>query len=270
VEREERERRRDTFLLDAAAYAAVRPGYPEELLDAGVELAGLRPGARLLEVGCGPGQATEQLARRGHTILALDRSEAMVGYARARLAAFPHVEVRPQGFEQMHPEPSWDGLVFATSYHWLDPADRVERCASFLRNGGGLVLLWHTHPAPFTGFFERVQPLYRSLVPEWEPPPSPGMAEERILRICDELVRSSPEGPCSFWPPERRSHTWTRTFPRGEYLRLLCTYSDHILMPEATRAELLERIGRLIDEEFGGEVERPYRSELVVARRLAR
>lgn len=44
-----------------------------------------RPGARVLELGCGTGSLAVLLARRGATVLALDRSEAMLERARRRV-----------------------------------------------------------------------------------------------------------------------------------------------------------------------------------------
>ena len=43
-----------------------------------VDALGLPQGARVLEVGCGAGPATVELARRGYLVAALDRSPAMV------------------------------------------------------------------------------------------------------------------------------------------------------------------------------------------------
>lgn len=261
MERDERERRRDTFLDDAADYAAVRPGYPDEALRAAVALAGLEPGDALLEVGCGTGQATRWFAEEGFSVLALERSEEMASLAAGVLAPYARVELRRQDFEELEPAEPYAALLLATSYHWLDPADRADRCAAHLRPGGALILLWHTHPAPFTGFFERVGPIYRRYVEGWQPPPSPGMAEERIRAICAELDASGP-----FAPAVRRSFDWSRTYETDAYRRLLCTYSDHRLLPEATLAALLDEVGALIEAEFGGRVERPYRTELVVSR----
>ncbi len=240
----------------------MRPGYPDEALREAVDLAGLREGDPVLEVGCGTAQATEWLAGRGLTVLAVDRSEEMTRFAAGRLAGYPGVEVRLADFESLPADASYAAVLCATSYHWLDPDDRVGRCASHLRSAGALILLWHTHPRPYTGFFERVQPIYERVFPEWEPPPSPGMGAERIQRIVRELEADGP-----FERVERRSFDWSRVYARGEYERLLRTYSDHALLPDEQRGRLLEDIGRLIDAEFGGRVERPYRTELIVARR---
>src|SRR5437762_2398315 len=65
---EAREPLRRTFDSTAERYDAARPAYPEELFDDLVDLTGLQPGARLLEVGCGTGKATLPLLRRGFSV----------------------------------------------------------------------------------------------------------------------------------------------------------------------------------------------------------
>jgi SAM-dependent methyltransferase len=50
----------------ASLYDEVRPGYPERLFDDLASLSGTGPGTRALESGCGTGQATLPLARRGY------------------------------------------------------------------------------------------------------------------------------------------------------------------------------------------------------------
>jgi SAM-dependent methyltransferase len=69
---DDRERLRGTFDTAAQDYQQARPDYPGELYDALIQQAGLRPGDRLLEVGCATGKATLPLARRGFRITCLD------------------------------------------------------------------------------------------------------------------------------------------------------------------------------------------------------
>ena len=64
-----------------------------------VTLAGLEPGSRVLEIGCGTGQATRPLAGRGFEITAVELGAQMADVARRNLARFPKVKVVTASFE---------------------------------------------------------------------------------------------------------------------------------------------------------------------------
>ena len=49
--------------------------------------SGVTPGEPILEVGCGPARVARLLARRGHRVTGLDRSPAMLAFAREAAAA---------------------------------------------------------------------------------------------------------------------------------------------------------------------------------------
>ena len=95
---DDRERLSEPFDLAAELYHEARPDYPEQLFDRLVELTGLRPGGRVLEVGAGPGKATLPLARRGLRITALEPGPTLAARASAMLAGYP-VEVVKARFE---------------------------------------------------------------------------------------------------------------------------------------------------------------------------
>ena len=54
------QRMRETFDKDAERYDRARPRYPARMFD-DLAAAGVAPGARVLEIGCGTGQATASL-----------------------------------------------------------------------------------------------------------------------------------------------------------------------------------------------------------------
>lgn len=117
--------RKRSFDATAELYDRIRPGYPDSLFDDLVALSGLPAGGTILDVGCGTGQATLPMARRGYRILALDLGANMVAVARRKLAAFP-VDVLQGSFEQVVLEPAgFDLLISATAWHWIDPAERA-------------------------------------------------------------------------------------------------------------------------------------------------
>ena len=67
------------FEQNGAAYARYRPDYPPELA---AFLAGLAPGRALaVDVGCGNGQFTCQLAQHFETVLGFDASADQLAHA---------------------------------------------------------------------------------------------------------------------------------------------------------------------------------------------
>ena len=78
---------RETFEDVAELYGEVRQGYPAALFDDLVAMGALGPASRVLEVGCGAGQATGDLARRAGGVVALDPGAQLIEGARARVPA---------------------------------------------------------------------------------------------------------------------------------------------------------------------------------------
>jgi SAM-dependent methyltransferase len=134
---------RGTFDEDPEVYDRARPGYPEEVFEDLTTLARLRPGSRILELGCGTGQATIPLATRGFEVVAIELGPGLAKVARRNLAAFPAVEVVNAAFEQWPlPPVPFDVVVAATSFHWLDPEVRLHKVADALRPGAA----WRSSP----------------------------------------------------------------------------------------------------------------------------
>jgi cyclopropane fatty-acyl-phospholipid synthase-like methyltransferase len=91
-------RLRETFNEDAEQYDRARPRYPDQMFD-DLAAAGVAPGARVLEIGCGTGQATVPLAKRGYRVVAVELGPDMAAVARRNLAGFDSVEVLTAAFE---------------------------------------------------------------------------------------------------------------------------------------------------------------------------
>ncbi|MCA9736470.1 MAG: class I SAM-dependent methyltransferase, partial [Gemmatimonadetes bacterium] len=229
-----------------------------------IRLAGLARGDRVLEVGCGTGQATLPLAREGLEIVALEPGPALARIAQARLAGFPNVEVVLEPFEAYGaPHARFAAVIAATSFHWLDPDVRVRRAAELVRRGGALVLLSNVQRLSFSEFFERVQAVYQVHLPEW---PARDLAAtwSHIPEQIEDVDRGG-----WFETVAVRTFDWRVAYPRDRYLELLRTFSDHRSLPEPRLTALLADIGTLIDAEFDGRVVQPWRTILQVARRSA-
>ncbi len=256
---------RVTFDAAAERYARARPGYPPALFDDLVALAGLRPGARVLEIGCGTGQATLPLAERGFNIVAVELGPALAAVARRHLARFGNVEVRVSAFENWPlPAEPFDLVLCATAFHWLDPAVRISKSADALRPGGALAVISTEHVAGGTApFFVDVQSCYE----RWDPATPPGLR----LQPADAIPVQSEEIDRSVWfePASVRRYAWDQPYTTRTYLDVLLTYSNHLALPPLARAGLLACIANLIDARYGGAITKRYLNLLHVARRRA-
>lgn len=259
---ERRRRLRRTFEEVAELYDRVRPGYPVELFDDLAELAGIGPGCRLLEIGCGTGKATLPLAERGCEILAVELGSDLAEVARRRLERFRTVRIEVAAFEEwpLPPEP-FDVVVSATAFHWIDPEVRVTKAADALRFGGTLATFRHEHVAGGSEeFFVDVQDCYE----RWDPETEPGLRLPRASEIAqddEELERSG-----RFEAAVFRRYEWDVDYSTEEYLALLRTYSGHRALALANLGGLLDCIAGLIDSRHGGRITKRYLAQLRCAR----
>jgi SAM-dependent methyltransferase len=262
-EKSRRTRLSRIFDEDAELYDRARPGYPTELYDDLAELAGVRTGSRVLEVGCGTGQATVPPAARGCRITAVEAGSRMATIARRNLAGASAVEVVTADFESWPlPEEPFDAVVSATAFHWIDPAVRMAKAADALRPGGALAVVRSQHVTGGTEeFFVKVQRCYERFDPATPPGlRPPAAADFDGSDHAEEVARSGRFGPTVF-----RRYEQDLTYATSEYLELLRTYSGHRALPEAARKGLLECVAGLIDGEYGGRVTKRHLIELGVS-----
>ena len=99
------------------------------------EAAGLRPGVRVLEIGCGTGLFTEMLAERGADVLAVDISPDLIDIAR-RKEMPGRIEWRVARFEDLEVEEPFDAVVGSSILHHLDMKVALRHIYKLLRPGG--------------------------------------------------------------------------------------------------------------------------------------
>jgi SAM-dependent methyltransferase len=157
-------RLRSTFNDVASLYDEVRPGYPERLFDDLASLSDTGAGAKVLEIGCGTGQATLPLARRGYRLLGVELGANLAAMARTKLADYPYARVLACSFEEWPPEEgAFNLVVSATAFHWIDPQVRYRKSAQALRPDGSLALIWNRADPEGSseGFLEALEDVHR-------------------------------------------------------------------------------------------------------------
>lgn len=257
-----------TFDPIAVTYDAVRPGYPAELYDHLAAACGLGPGCRVLEIGCGTGQATRDVVARGATVVAVEPGASMAALARGNLGDAP-VTIIESRFEDWSPEPpaSFDLAVSATAFHWVEPAIGMQHVADALRPRGWLALWWMQ-------FFDRERPdrfgqAVHPILERWDP-----RRRERSVaaKEADEIRRIG-DGLLGAPAAREFDHIDERRFPlmgrhtASELRALWSTHSSVQTLPEPARTGLLDDVERLATERFGGVVERPYHVRCFTAQR---
>jgi SAM-dependent methyltransferase len=127
--------RANSFGGAADNYDTYRPRYPDRLID-----DVLAPGARrVLEAGAGTGIASMQMVERGADVLAVEPDARMAAVARAK-----GIPVELATFEDWEPAGrQFDRVVFAASFHWVDPAVALPKIRGVLNDRGKLALIWN-------------------------------------------------------------------------------------------------------------------------------
>ena len=85
-----------------------------------LELLAARPGERILDLGCGDGILTAQLAAAGCRVVGVDASAEQIEAARAR-----GLDVAVVDGEQLAFEPMFDAVFSNAALHWMKRADAV-------------------------------------------------------------------------------------------------------------------------------------------------
>ncbi len=146
------------FDQQAEAYDLFRPTYPDAVFD---ELLGPEPaGLDVLDVGCGTGIASRQMARRGAKVLGVELAPRMAEIARDR-----GIEVEIAAFEGWDAAGrTFDRVTSAQAWHWLNLPIATAKAALALRPGGRLGLIWNAGCQP-DDLADALEGVYASVVP---------------------------------------------------------------------------------------------------------
>jgi SAM-dependent methyltransferase len=152
-----------SFDVSADAYLRFMGRYSEPLAARFADLAGVRPGQRLLDVGCGPGALTAELARRvgQDSVSAVEPSASFAAAVGARL---PGVDVRQSTAEQLpFGDGSFDGALAQLVIHFMtDPVAGLREMGRVTRPGGIVAACVWDHAGgrgPLTAFWSAVREL---------------------------------------------------------------------------------------------------------------
>jgi len=227
------------FGVAADAYDRFMGRYSTRLSPQLADLAGVREGMRVIDVGCGPGALTAELVERvgAPNVVAVDPSKSFVESARERL---PGVDVRIAPAEKLpYPDDCFDAALAQLVVHFMDDpvAGLREMARVCVPNGVVAACVWDHGGGrgPLSPFWDAARELDPDVDDESD---RAGAREGHLvelfraagLREVEESVLESSSTFATF-------DEWWQTFelgvgPAGAYA---------VSLDEAQRAELRER-----------------------------
>lgn len=255
--------RAESFDGAAPDYDAFRLPYPADVVEAVVLAGAVGETGRVLEIGCGTGQLSVDLARCGCELVAVEMGPNLARLAQKNLAAFPRARVEVTTFEDWPlPETAFDTVVCAAAFHWLAPDVRFTKAAAALRSGGHLVIVHVHHVRGGTpGFFEDTQPHYIKwglTDPLFRPPKASELAP--MYPELDLLAE--------YESVQHYRFELLRTLSTTSYVGWLKTDSLVLSLSPKQRQGFLDDMTYLIESKYNGEASRNRVYEVIVAQRV--
>jgi len=250
------------FDQEAERYDRFRPMYPDAVID---ELLGPDPaGLEVLDVGCGTGIASRQMARRGAKVLGVEVAPRMAAIARTH-----GIDVEISAFEDWDAAGrTFDRVVSAQAWHWLDLPPATSKAASLLRPDGRLCLIWNAGWQP-DELAHALEELYERVLPIDSHRVFRGYAANRSIdaKIDLESELDAVSAVAEFAELTMKWFPWTRVYQRDDWLGMLLSRSDHTALQPEVLDRLLEDVGSAIDD-YGGSFMMKFETVLITATRL--
>lgn len=224
------------FVGEGGAYDSVRPAYPDEAVAALIDAARRARGAhatgqggplRAADIGAGTGKMSELLARAGLLVDAVEPSEAMRAQASSIEGVTWHGGVAE---ETGLPNDVYDIVVFAQSWHWMDPERAGLEAARILAPGGALAIVWNQMAVSIPWVHRLTRIMRSGDVHRPDKPPTPGGG---------------------FAPMTLTQVAWEDRMTPEQILTLGTTRSSYIRSSEAGRARMQENLRWYLYEHLG-------------------
>lgn len=193
-----------------------------------VELLGPRPGERILDLGCGTGHLTAQIAAAGAAVVGVDSDPAMIEQARR---GYPELQFEQQDARSFSFAEPFDAVFSNAVLHWIKEPEAVIGCVRRALKSGGRFVAEFGGRGNVRQIAEALQRAVPDTVLPWY---YPGIGEYATLLERGGLEMTSAvlfDRPTPL-EGEDGLRNWVRMFAR-DVLRLV---------PEARQEELWQRL----------------------------
>ena len=231
----------------AEIYDQVRPQYPQQLALDLQSFTNITSESKLLEIGCGTGQATQLFAPLNCSILCLEPGKNLAKIAQNNCAPFGKVEINNTTFENWPLKSETFHLIFsAQAFHWIKAEIRFSKAVQALKPNGVLAIFGNRPQKDESELDQSIQKIYTRIAPNLKSHLSAKGHSSKEPPWEDQFDESE-----QFSTVFMSRYVWERAYKTEEYIKLMETQSDHRMLPNQQREDLLQALGQSI-EEFGG------------------
>lgn len=243
----------------AEIYYNARPPYPQEEITRAIALAQLDSDTLILEVGCGPGNATVAFAKFGFSMTCLEPNQDFCDLARRNCESYPKISICNTSFEEWNLEVNqFNAVLSANAFHWIQPEIKYAKSAEALRDNGFLILLWNMTPEPQYEVYQAIEEVYQAYAPSLVRYEGVETQAEILRGFGQDILKSG-----YFKELETEQITCSVIYSIDNYLKLLTT----LRRLEPQTKELLFAGLREKLESFGNSVQLSFLSAVHVARK---
>jgi len=244
--------RKETFNTNAEQYEKSRPKYHKSILNIVSSVIEMNSSTRILEIGCGTGQATELFANTNACIHSIDIGEKLIEICKTKFRNYPNIEFEVIQYENYQSSIKYDLVFSATAYHWIMQPDGDIRTYNLLSDTGVFALFRNYHFNHNDGFFIESQPIYEKYMGKRET-----AENDNYTKMNTELF----EKVCSY------DYFWRENYSIDDYIKLISTYSDHIALKKEDRDGLFFELIDLAESKYNGSIEKNYQLHLEIGRK---
>lgn len=236
------------FDENVVMYDKYRPTYVAELYSDIIEYANITENSKILEIGCGTGNATLPFIKQGANVTAVELGENLSEYTKDKFSEYENFNIVNARFEDYNTDEKYDLIFAATAFHWIKPEYAYSRCKDLLASNGVLATFWNTPRISRDNgeLYSEIQALYAEYLPDNKEESASLIESKWYISRCKHL--SGYFETYDYTSLFFKLYQGKRKFNAGDYIGLLHTYSDHMALCEEKRNVFFAKIHSAIQK----------------------
>ncbi|MDP4000679.1 MAG: class I SAM-dependent methyltransferase [bacterium] len=204
-------------------YKTTRPGYPSKVIkDIYTLITSESP--KILDLGCGTGISTRQLARKGSVVIGCDVDTDML--ANASPGKHKNIEyVRGDAEKLPFKDQTFDAITMFTSFHWFTTKKAINEIKRVLKPSGIICIVQPRYKSPFRRDMRKIinQTLKLGIQPKY--------GKRDFLEFLSEY---------KFIVTRKKTYKTVNKYSLGQFLKLLQSISTWSYVPALKRKGVLK------------------------------